>query len=176
MKKLTALCLLTLSLNCFAVKKKHEHREHSAHEHGAGQLAIAFDLNKGKIEFRTAAESILGFEYKAKTKKDIKTLEDTVSYFEKNMNQLIQLESSLNCQFSKEKIGQMPEGDEKDVINHSDWIASFDVTCAKSPVGTKLTIDFSHFKKIHDLDITILVDSIQKSAEFKGKAVSVELR
>lgn len=172
MKKLIFILICTISL-AFAKEVKHEH---GAHVHGAGKLSIAFDGKSGKIEYDGAAEGILGFEHKAKSNKDKKTLADSVSKFEKDISTLIQFDSSLGCKFENEEIGQVPEDGEKDIEKHSDWQAKYSVTCDKSPVGTKIKIDFTAFKLLKDLDVTVIADSVQKSEEFKGKPVFVDLK
>lgn len=150
-------------------EKHHEHREHGAHVHGGGTLAIAFDDLKGKIEFKGAAEGILGFEHQPRSAKDKKTVADAVLMFENDISKMIQFDPALNCQFKKEMVGQIPEEGEEGSGEHSDWAANFSVACGKSPLGTKLTIDFSNINRLKDLDITVLAGSVQKSAEFKGK-------
>lgn len=177
MKLLTIVTTVLLSATAMAKDKKHSHhREHGAHEHGAATLAIAFDDAKGKIEFKGAAEGVLGFEHKAKSKKDEKAVADAVTYFETNIAKMIQLDSSLSCQFTKDMIGQVAEEGKEGSGQHSDWAANFTVTCAKSPVGTKVTIDFSYYKSIKDIDVTVLAGSLQKTAEFKKKAITIELK
>lgn len=171
---LIALCFLTLRAQ--SAEKKQEHREHGAHVHGAGNLAIAFDETHGKIEFKGAAEGILGFEHKPKSKKDEKTVSNAVAQFDKNISKMIQMDPALNCLFTKEMIGQIPEKGEEGSGEHSEWAANFDVTCDKSPLGTKMIIDFSYFKLLNDMDITVLVESVQKSAEFKRKPVTIDLK
>lgn len=168
--------ILFLSTSTMAKEKKHEHREHSAHVHGAGTLAIAFDDTKGQVEFKGASEGILGFEHKPKNKKDEKIVADAVSRFENDIGKMIQMDASLGCQFTKEKIGQVSEAGEEGSGEHSDWAANFTVACAKSPMGTKIIIDFSSFKLLKDIDITILAGSAQKSAEFKKNPVTIELK
>ncbi len=176
MKLVILSALLFFSLNTFAAKKKHDHREHGVHVHGSGNLAIAFDETKGKVEFKSAAEGILGFEHKPKNKNDEKVVADAIANFEKNISKMIQFDASLDCLFTKEIIGQVSEKDDEGSGEHSEWAANFTVVCAKSPIGTTLIIDFSSFKFLNDLDITVLAGSIQKSAEFKKKPVSIELK
>ncbi len=168
--------ILLLSMNVFAKEKKHKHHDHGAHVHGAGNLAIAFDDVKGKIEFKGAAEGILGFEHKPKNKKEEKIVSEAIARFENEMSKMVQMDSSLNCKFTKDMIGQVPEEGNEGSGEHSEWVANFTVICSKSPMGTKLIVDFSNFKSLRDLDITILADSVQKSAEFKKKPVTIELK
>jgi hypothetical protein len=170
----------TLPLLVFAApstKKENTHREHTAHVHGGASIAIAFDELKGKIEFKGAAKGILGFEHQAKTEKDKKAVSHATQIFETDIGKMVQFEPSLNCQISKEMIGQIPEAGNEGSGEHSDWAANFAVTCEKSPLGSKLTVDLTNFKQLTDVDITVLAGSVQKSAEFKGrKPVVIELR
>ncbi|PIS11288.1 MAG: hypothetical protein COT73_04760 [Bdellovibrio sp. CG10_big_fil_rev_8_21_14_0_10_47_8] len=155
---------------------KHEkHREHEAHVHGSGSLAIAFDANKGKIEFLGAAEGILGFEYQPRTAKDKKAAAEATERFEKDIGKIVQMDPALKCQFTKDLIGQVPEKGEEGSGKHSDWAANFSVSCAKDPVGTKIKVDFSSFERIKDVDITVLAGAIQKSVEYKGSSVIIDL-
>ncbi len=176
MKIFTLIILSTLSFQTFAKEKHAEHRHHESHVHGAAELAIAFEGNKGKIEFKAAAEGILGFEKIAKNKKELQKVQEVTKMFEKNISQYVQLDASLKCQYSKEKIEQIAEANQKGSGTHSDWVANYKLTCDKSPVGTKLTVDFKEFKKLKDVDITLLADTLQKSAEYKGKPVVIELK
>jgi hypothetical protein len=50
-----------------AAKKRHQH---SAHVHGTAKLDIAIEERTATVEFEAPAESIIGFEHKAKTAAD----------------------------------------------------------------------------------------------------------
>jgi hypothetical protein len=191
--KLILLAITFLTLTAFA-KKNHEHRQHEAHVHGSATLNIAFDQLNGKIEFKAASAGVLGFEHSAKSDKDKKTLNDAVAKFETDISKMIQFDSKFGCTFSKEKIEMAKEPEEehaKEVAaekksvklhkadkhegEHSDFIANYNVTCLKSIAGSKLTVDFTTFKNIKDLDVTVLADTLQKSFEVKTKPVTIEL-
>jgi hypothetical protein len=174
MKSLLFLFVSVLAISASAKNKAH--REHEAHEHGAATLAIAFDNSKGKVEFKGAAEGVLGFEHQVKTEKDKKTVADAVLKFEKGIAQMVAFDASLKCQFQKEMIGSVPEKGHAGSGEHSEWVANFTVACEKSPVGTTVKIDFSGIKGLHDVDVTVLAEGIQKSAEFKKAPVSIELK
>lgn len=167
---LFTLCGLTFNT---ASAEDHHHHEHGAHSHGSGTLAVAFDNLKGKIEFKAAAFGIVGFEHPAKSATDKKKLAGVISQFESEMARLVSFDSSLNCSFKKEKIDLAPDSDGD---NHADFVANFEITCAKTPAGSQIKIDFSVFPKIKDLDITVLIGDVQKSAEFKGKPVVLDLK
>ena len=148
------------------------HREHQAHSHGSGNLSIAFEKNSGKIEFKMTAESILGFEHNAKSESDKKTLATNMQIFETEISKMIIFDASLNCQFTKEQLAQQSDADS----HHSDWIAQYSLRCDRSPLKTKLIIDFTRYKKIRDLDITLLVEDLQKNAEYKGTPLKIDLK
>lgn len=139
----------------------HEHREHGAHSHGAGTLGIAFDGLKGKIDFKIPSDSIFGFEYVAKSDKDKKKRDEGLSKLETKISEMLVFEPALNCKITKDKIEVVAESPK-----HSDTVASYNVTCDKSPVGTELTFNFQkQFPKIKDLDVQIVADNVQKSIE-----------
>ena len=118
----------------------------------------------------------MGFEHQPKNKNDEKVVADAVAQFETQIGNMIKMDSSLACQFTKESISQIPEAGEKGLAEHSEWVANFTVACAKSPLGTKVVVDFSGFKLLKDMDITVLIGSVQKTAEFKKKPVTIELK
>ncbi len=175
MKSLILIPLLFTLSGCTVLAKsatKEPHREHSAHVHGAATLAMAFEGPNGKVEFKTAAESVLGFEHVAKSAKDRSTFEQTKGRFE-SIGQYIQMDPALLCHFSVLRIEQKKESEKE---NHSDFIAEYNLDCAKDPLNTKIKIDFSSFPNLNDLDITILAGNIQKNLEAKKTAVVVELK
>jgi hypothetical protein len=174
MKKIS-LVFSILVLNTsylFAGPIQSKHHEHGAHSHGSAKLDIAFDDKVGKIEFKGSAFGIVGFEHSAKSITDKKILENSIFKFESEISKLVSFDSSLKCLFNKVRIEIIPDSDGD---NHSDFAASFQVNCVNSPMGSQLKIDFSIFKNIKDLDITVLVGELQKSAEFKGKPVTLDL-
>ncbi|MBL7670269.1 MAG: DUF2796 domain-containing protein [Bdellovibrionaceae bacterium] len=184
MKKTLTILLVLMSTSVYADKKK-EHRHHEAHVHGGATLNIAFDQLKGQVEFKAASEGVLGFEHEARTEKDKIKLNETIAKFETAIGSMIKFDDSLRCTFTKEKIEMIAEKEdhnkkEKDHDEHkgehSDFIATFAVNCKKELKGTKVTFDFSQFKDLKDLDVTLLVGDLQKSVEIERKPVIVELK
>jgi hypothetical protein len=184
MKISVVFILLIVSTSVYAGKKK-AHRHHEVHVHGGAVLSIAFDQLKGKVEFKAASEGLLGFEHEAKSDKEKNKLNDTISKFETSISSMIKFDESAGCAFVKEKIEMTLEKEEsgsKENENnehkgeHSDFIASFSVDCKKDIKGTKMTFDFSQFKGLKDLDVTLLIGDLQKSVEIKRKPVTIELR
>lgn len=173
MRKLIAILSVSLLLQVASAKEAaKEHRHHHSHQHGSAELAIAFDKNQGKVEFKTPSDSIVGFEHMAKSAKDKKTLADATAAIEKNISKIIQFDGKLNCQFKKESIDMIQEKEEL----HSDFVANFIVTCGASPLATSLVIDFSSYAKLKDIDVSLLIDSLQKSVEIKSEKKVIELK
>jgi hypothetical protein len=171
MKLYFVFLFLFIGINVHA---KEEHRHHDAHVHGAGTLGIAFDQAKGTLEFKIPSESIFGFEHSAKSEADKKAINEGLQKLETKITEMVVFDSSLKCQFSKDKLEVVKEKEGKDEhkndhhSEHSETVANFTVTCAKSPVGTKLTFNFQKFfPRIKDLDVTFLAENIQASAEAK---------
>lgn len=149
-----------------------KHRHHEAHKHGSGTLGIAFDKEQGKADFKIPGESIIGFEYVAKSEKDKEKQRKQLDTLENKISEMIVFESSLKCLFTKEKVDVLRDADG----DHSDVQASFQIKCDKSPVGTTVTFNFQKFfPKISDLDVQILTETVQKSVEAKKNGTTVKL-
>lgn len=150
-----------------------EHREHGAHQHGAGTLGIAFDGVYGKIELKIPSESIMGFEHQAKSKADQKKQSDAFKTLETKISDMIVFDPALTCKFSKDKL----EATHEAKSSHGDTIALFNVTCAKDPSGTELTFNFQkYFSKIKDLDVQVIVGNLQKAVEAKSNGTKLLLK
>lgn len=177
MKALILIVSIVTSIQVLAKGKVH--REHGAHRHGAGTLGIAFEEMKGRLEFKIPSESVISFEYTPKTEKDKKTKEIQLMKLETNIADMVSFDASLKCQVTKDKIEVVKDEKESAEAHaeHSDTIATFNVSCDKSPIGTKIVFNFQrYFPKIEDLDVQIIVGNIQKSVEAKKNGTSVELK
>ena len=162
--KLIILCIFMLPLSVFskAMSTNSIHtkpRNHIAHEHGVGIIGIAFEGINGNMEFKISSESIFGFEYKANSSAD-KVVRDKVIFdLENQITEMVVFDSALSCKIKKEKIDIV-----SDMSNHSDLFASYVINCKKSPNGTEILFKFHNkFKKIKKLNVSIIVDSFQKS-------------
>ena len=167
--------LFSFSVVAFAHEKNH--RQHATHVHGKGFISLAFDETKGQLEFKSASMAILGFEHKAKSAKDKKKLEEVNLDFQDNMTNYVQFDPKSECVFEKKSIGMELEPSSKSGDSgHSDYIAKFEINCSRPLKGTNLTLDFSSFKKLTDVDVVILIDELQLKSELKSKKVTIELK
>ena len=98
---------------------------------------------------------------------------------------MVKFDESASCTFIKDKIEVVTEQKEHDPKSkehdehkgeHSDFVANFSIDCKNEIQGTKVTFDFSQFKGLKDLDVTMLIGDLQKSVEIKRKPVTVELK
>ncbi len=170
--KLLTIFLMTSLVFVANAKEQKSHREHGAHAHGAGSLGMAFEGTTGRIDFKMPGESVIGFEYVAKSAKDKSKRDAALLILEKSIAEMIVFESSLNCRFTKEKIEIIAES-----AKHSSVAASFKIDCAKSPVGTEIVFNFQkQFPKIKDLDVEVVADTVQKSVEVKKNNTKLLLK
>lgn len=167
------LIVLAASLTTLAHSPSKKHREHGSHVHGHATLGIAFDKLNGNIEFKAASAGVLGYEHTPKSAKDKKQLEDLNKNFETNISKYIQFDESAGCTFTKKSIGIVKE---KANDSHSDFIAQFGVVCAKEVKGTNLVLDFGSLNKLKEVDVTVIIDDLQLTAEIKTKKITMELK
>lgn len=157
----------------FAAHAHKAHREHGAHEHGHGELAIAIEGLAGTVELKAPGESIYGFEHEAKSEKHKKAIADAFALLEARIAEIVAFDASLECRLTKDKVEIQREKNEK----HSEVLAVFALKCAKSPAGSTLNLrPAAVFPKLREVDATILVDSLQKSAEVGKKGATLDLK
>ena len=181
MRLFTFLALI-LNLSSIVLAKAPVHRHHESHHHGSAEVHIAIEDLKGKIEFKAAAEGVLGFEHLPKSKDEKSKLAAIYSQFENEISKMISFDKSLSCIYIKDKIQLQTEdqnaekSSRKHKGEHADFFASYDIKCNKTPIGSTLLVDFTSFSGLKDIDISILSGEIQKSIEAKSKPVSIELK
>lgn len=194
-KVLGVVLLMVSSLAVAHEHKGHDHshgskrREHGAHQHGAANLAIAFEGVKGKIEFKSPSEGIVGFEHEAKSDKDKAIQQSQLAKLESAMSEMISFDSSLGCKLTKVKVEVVTEthAEEKTSDNkkkskhnhaaHSDTIAEFDVICDKNPEGTEVVFNFQqHFPRVKNLSVQFITDNLQKAISVKKNATKLVLK
>lgn len=129
-----------------------------AHEHGMAKLILAIETDTtGTIDLDVPADSIYGFEHKAKSKADkaaqekgFKKLKDSsVIQFPAGCtvtNQKVELEAADHEAHHDEHEGE-----------HADVSASYSVKCASDLSGKKVSVSlFSAFPKIKAISFQIL--------------------
>ncbi len=152
--------------------KKSEHREHSAHEHGVGELNITFiDSMVINAEIRAPAESFVGFEHKAKSGEDKKTVREVYNLL-KDPKNVFAYTDAADCKLNLFSVrGVVFEG-VKDVIvappepghkhnkhdKHSEVEIEYSLQCFKGDKLKDLTTSlFKNFKHLKSIKATTLV-------------------
>jgi hypothetical protein len=169
--KLVLIATLLVSMTSLAHSKRH--RQHKAHSHGHAELNMAFENLKGTIEFKSPADSVVGFEHEAKSEKDKAALATVVADFESNIAGHIQFDPAVKCNISKASAGMIME---KGNSSHSDFVAKYDVVCEKDIKGTQVTVDFTAYPKLKEITTTILAQDLQLKSEIKSKKTTIELK
>ncbi len=141
---------------------------HSAHEHGAAKVDLAFDGLSGVIHFESPSSSIYGFEHDAKTAKDKKTRDEKINLLTQKFSEMVILDPKGGCDVTAKKIEPFVKEDddheheseasshqkergaktihhEKKEGTHSEVHLEFTVTCKASLVGTSVKFAFQKF-------------------------------
>src|SRR4051812_28943476 len=77
---------------------------HEAHVHGVGQLEIAVQDKTAKVQFHAPAESIYGFEGKAKSGDEKKILEKGLLKLNNSFFEMLSLDKR-KCEVTAEHVG-----------------------------------------------------------------------
>jgi hypothetical protein len=93
-------------------------RHLDAHEHGVGQLDIAFDGQQIAMELHAPGADIVGFEYAAESDKDHAAIENAVAMLAQPMN-LFVLPDAAGCQVVKAE-AEIEGDDEHDKHEHDE--------------------------------------------------------
>lgn len=163
-----------LMILCFStIGQAFDRRHENAHEHGSGNLGIAFEGAVGKMDFKIPSESIFGFEHEAKTEKQKSAQKAGLKALSEKIESLIVFDPALKCKVSIDKVEVVREKKS----SHSETVAAYGVKCDKSPLGTSIIFNFQkEYPKIKDLDVEVVVDNLQKSMEVKNLGAKLELK
>lgn len=177
MKKMIIPLFVILSMVQFSQAKMT--RLHHAHQHGSAKLGLAFDDKAGRADLKVSSSSIIGFEHSPKNGREQKLMDMQFSLLETKINDMITLAPELACVFTKDKILLEIDNKEskKSKAEHSDLVAVFNIKCAKSPIGSKITFNFhKFFPNIKDVDASVVAGDLQKSIEIKSNGAVLELK
>ena len=143
-------------------------RSRKAHEHGSAKVNIAFETAtgapKGVIEFEAPAESVVGFEYEAKSVADKTKVATALRMLTARFGEMVVLPGAAGCKMTNTsaKVETLKE-------QHSEVHAEFAVACAKPLAGLEIRFGFMKvFPKIHDVDVAMLVGEQQSKADVEN--------
>ncbi len=171
MKYLTFLSML-VSLVCYADNHKHDHNHNhkhdhkkdkknslKAHEHGVGLLNIAQDSNLLVFEFELPGFDVVGFEYKAKKKEDIKKVKQAINVMSKYDN-MIEISQKAGCKENQSEAFLLEEG------NHTEFRSKYILNCFNINNIEEIEIHyFKNFKNSKKLKVKIVSEKETSTLE-----------
>ena len=178
--------LLMISFSSFAEDDNHNHNhshDHTeeenskkdkksldAHVHGLSVLNLVQDMNKVSFEFEMPGFDVVGFEYKAKKKEDIKKVRKALNLLSEFEN-LIIVSPEAECK---------KEGSTAKVVNegsHSEFISEYILSCNKISLIKKIKIIyFDTFPLSKKLKINLVANNQKLSQVFdiNNNTINVE--
>jgi hypothetical protein len=163
-----------------------EHRQHSAHVHGAAALNLALEGQEVHIELDSPAANIVGFEHAPSSEADHAALDKAVAAL-KDGDRLFSFNDDAGCRMetakvaselldeeheahTEEKTGEHAhEGaheHEGERETHSDIEATYHFECNAPGKLTQLTVQlFEAFPGMEELEVQYVIESKQGAAE-----------
>ena len=174
-----ALAMLSSGMGGAAEKRRHE-----AHTHGVAEVNIAIDGSKVDVEFRSPAESVMGFEHEAKSESDKQKRDAALRTVQTKINQMVVFDPKLNCKFSEVKTVIVEEEgepgksqsdksahghkDQKKTAEHREVRATVSAACDKTLAGSRVTFGVHKtFPAIGEIKVQVLGDAKQSGATIK---------
>ena len=182
-----------------------EARQLNAHEHGVGQLDIAFDGDQIAMELHAPGADIVGFEYGAKSTEDRAAVDAAVAALTKPLD-LFVLAKAAGCiivnaiagleseedhdphdeghddDHAAEEDGHDDHADEghedhADEADHTEFHAEYLLTCADPSVMTDITFAyFDAFPNALEVEVQVISDTGATSFEVERDAPTLDLR
>jgi uncharacterized protein DUF2796 len=167
-----------------------ETRHVEAHEHGVGQLDIAFEGDQIAIELHAPGADIVGFEYAAENAKDRAAIDEAVAILARPLDlfvlpeaaacSVLQASASLEIEdeHEEEHTGEVhEEHDDEDHADHTEFHAAYLLTCANSAALSKITFAyFETFPHALELEVQTISDAGSMAYEIMRDAPVLDLR
>lgn len=166
--------LMLITLASYSDNNKHDHHdehkhnhEHEtkekkslkAHEHGIGVLNIAQENNMFVFEFELPGFDVVGFEYTAKKKEDIKKVKQAINTLSDYSN-MIEINDGARCEEKSSKVDLLKEG------NHTEFRSKYILSCSNINEISKIVIKyFQNFKNGKKLNVNIVSEKGSESLE-----------
>jgi Protein of unknown function (DUF2796) len=151
-----------------AAKKRHQH---GAHVHGTATLNIAVEGQTAMVEFESPAESIIGFEHKAKTAAEQQRQTKALDLFKSKIGSMVIFEPALGCRSSPTSVDVVHQDQE-----HSEVHAVIAVNCDGPLRGSKIRFGFTKtFPAIQTVTVQVVAPTQQVGASIKQDRGEVEV-
>ena len=182
-----------------------EARQLNAHEHGVGQLDIAFDGDQIAMELHAPGADIVGFEYGAESAEDRAAVDAAVAALAKPLD-LFVLTEAAGCSIVNASAGLESEEEhdahdddhdddhaadegshddhadeghenESDEADHTEFHAEYLLTCADPSAVTDITFAFfDAFPNALEVEVQVISDTGATSFEVERDAPTLVLR
>ena len=171
--KFIIFAFILLNVRAFAEDNHHEHENEQsqkasknesikAHQHGVGILNIAQENSKLIFEFELPGFDIVGFEYKAKKKEDIKKVKQAIKVLS-DFSNMISLPTNANCEISYSNADLIIAG------THAEFFSKYILNCTNIIEINKIQINyFKSFQNSKKLNVN-LVTTNKKETFSKNK-------
>ena len=168
-----------------------ETKQLDAHEHGVGQLNIAFSANKIAMELHAPGSDIVGFEYGAKTDADhaaidtaIETLSDPSKLFVfPKVASCTIIEAKAKLESEDAAHGHDDHDDDEDHDDHdeepghTEFHAEYLLECGNLSAISEITFSyFEIFPNALELEIQVVSDKGATAFEVEREVAKLDLR
>ena len=159
--QLILIAFILLNLRAFAEDNHHKHENEQtqkasknesikAHQHGIGILNIAQENSKLIFEFELPGFDIVGFEYKAKKKEDIKKVKQAIKVLS-DFSNMISLPTNANCEINYSNADLVIAG------THAEFFSKYILNCNNIIEINKIQINyFKSFKNSKKLNVNLV--------------------
>lgn len=158
-----------------------EKRHAQTHAHGAAEVNIVVDGKKIAVEFRTPAESVMGFEHEAKTDADKRKRDAAIKMIKERFGEMVVFDKKLGCMSQPGEIALVQtdaggskdqksgKSDHKKSSEHREVRATHNFTCNNDPAGSRVSFGVTKlFPDIRELKVQVLSGSKQLGATIKN--------
>ncbi len=185
---------------CAAPAAAQQTRQLDAHEHGVGELNIAFDGSRVAMELHAPGADIVGFEYEAESAEDRVAVDAALALLAKPQ-EIFVLPAAAECtvthasaalegedhdehgeddhdEHGSETHEDHDEDDhDEDEERHAEFHAEYLLTCSNPEAITGIEFAyFDRFENARELEVQIVTSSGAQAFEIERDAPSLDLR
>ena len=200
MKQILSLILLI----CAAPAVAQQTRQLDAHEHGVGELQIAFDGNQIAMELHAPGADIVGFEYEAESAEDLAAIDAAIALLSRPQ-EIFVLPAAAGCAVTRasaelegedhDEHGEEDHDDhadeghddhadeeghddhDEDEESHTEFHAEYLLTCSNPDAITGIEFAyFDRFEGARELEVQVVTSSGAMAFEIERDAPSLDLR
>ena len=182
-----------LAVSTFAVVPvfAEDSRQLDAHEHGVGQLNIAFDGQQIAMELHAPGADIVGFEYAAESFEDRAAVDAAVVTLAGPLDLFVlpaaarcsviqaaaELESEEEHDDHDDHADEHAHDDHADEASHTEFHAEYLLTCADPSAIDEITFAyFDVFPNALEVEVQLISDTGATSFEVERDAPTLDLR